>query len=381
MTSHPVRVSLRGDPDEPRRQRRAGVLVALALLAWTAGWAWWSWGTSGLSWHYFADGGRALLHGDGLAVYARHPELQVGPLALLVSGLLEPWGSGRAVAQAAMALTGPVLVVVLGLAAPVAHRWGRVLAAGLLVTPGWVVLAVRWGHLDDVLAMAGAVLAVYAVRRDRALPAGLALAAAVAAKPWAIGFVPLLLGLTHARVRAALVAAAGAVLAWLPFVATPGTLEALRPPVPLIPGSGLHTLGVRGRDVPDWGRTTQLLAAPLAGLLAALRGRWAGVLLVAVAVRLALDPQDNPYYIGSAVVAAAAFDLAGTHWRVPWTTLATALALWQPFVADYQHRLDTTTGISHWWFTHPTAVGWVHLAWAGAMVVVVLTAPGLRSRR
>jgi hypothetical protein len=142
-----------------------------------------------------------------------------------------------------------------------------------------------------------------------------------------------------------------------------------------VPGSGLRTLGVRGDVVPGWGRTLQLVLAPAVALLVALRRRWAGVMLVAIAVRLVLDPQDNAYFLGSAAVAAVVFDLLGTRWLVPWTTVLTVVLLWQPFVLDYPHRLTTTTGLTHWWFAHPQAVGWLHVAWAVLAVVIVMAMP------
>ena len=56
--------------------------------------------------------------------------------------------------------------------------------------------------------------------------------AAISAKPWAVGFAPVVLGLTQARVRVLLGAGLMSVAAWLPFVvAEPRTLDALRPPV------------------------------------------------------------------------------------------------------------------------------------------------------
>ena len=348
----------------------------LALLAWTAAWTWRSWDPSGLSWHFFADGAAALTGGSGLHVYAQHPDLQIGPLALLAAAGFGGGAVGREVAQVLMAAAGPAIVVLLAPLAGGRRAAWRVGIGAAAFIPAWTVLAVRWGHLDDVLAMLAAVVAVRAVRAGRAEVVGIALAAAVAAKPWAVGFAPLLLGLNRGRGRAALWGGTGALLAWVPFLAAdPGTAEALRPPVPLIPGSGLHTLGVRGRFVPEWGRTLQLAVAPLVGLVAVLRGRWPGVLLVAVAVRLALDPQDNPYYVGSAAAAALVFDLVGTRWTVPWATLLTTAALWQPFVADYASRMTTTHGLAHWWFAHPQAIGLVHLGWAALVVAVVLSSP------
>jgi hypothetical protein len=99
------------------------------------------------------------------------------------------------------------------------------------------------------------------------------------------------------------------------------------------------------------------------------------VLLVSVAVRLALDPKDNAYYIGSAALAAVVFDLLGTRWTIPWTTLGTVLILWQPFVLDFPHRLQTTTGLTHWWFANEGAVGALHLVWSIVIVALVFTVP------
>jgi hypothetical protein len=206
--------------------------------------------------------------------------------------------------------------------------------------------------------------------------AGAALALAVAAKPWAIGFLPLALGLPWAGLRvAAAVAAVGIAVAWAPFVlANRGTLTALHPPVGLSSASGLHALGARGVMVPAWGRTAQLVLAPLASTVTVLTRGLPGVLLVGVAVRLALDPKNNAYYIGSAALAAVVFDLLGTRWTVPWTTLVTVILFWQPFVTgftDIPHAVQTTTGLTHWWFAHQEVVAAVHVAWSVAVVALV----------
>lgn len=366
--------------DPPRRTSATGraaavavVVVATALVAAA------TWSTSALSWHFFVDGAAALTGPSGLHLYADHPDYQIGPVAFGVAWLLGLLGTtgGRVVAQVLMTAVGPLCVLLLSRALPPELRGRRVLWAALAIIPGWVVLSVRWAHLDDVLAMLFAVVALVLVLRRRPVWAGAAMALAAASKPWAIDFTPLLLGLGRRGWRpAALTLAGGLVLTWGPFVvAAPGTLTALRPQVLLAPGSGLYALGIRGDIVPAWDRTVAFVVATGTALLAQLRGRWAGVLVGAIAVRIALDPQDNAYYLGSIAVAAAVYDLGGTRWRGPWLTLVSTAVFWQPFTDDYAHRLTTTTGYAQWWFAHPEVVGYVHLAWCAAVVALVLLGP------
>jgi hypothetical protein len=357
------------------------------VVLWSAWWAWHMWPDSGLSWHFSVDGARLLMHGSGLNLFADAPWLQTGPLSLVLAAMLGPLSAnaGKSVALIAMAAAGPLLIAVLAPLVAPAKRYRRIVIAAIVLIPAWTVLSVRWGHLDDVLAMVFAILALRAVSAERPLLAGVALALAIAAKPWAVGFLPLLLVLPWGRLRAGAAAAAGVALAWAPFVlANSRTLSALHPPVGLSPASGLYTLGARGVLVPPWGRTAQLLLSPLAATAAVLMRGLPGVLLVSVAVRLALDPKDNAYYIGSAALAAVVFDLLGTGWTIPWTTLVTVVLFWQPFVkgfTDIPHALQTTTGLTHWWFAHQEAIGAIHLVWAVAVVALVFTWPLIRARR
>ena len=72
-----------------RRLPRPGdVLLWVGVVAWAAACAWQSWTPSGLSWHHFATGASGLTGGSGLAVFADDPELQVGPLSLVVAAAL-----------------------------------------------------------------------------------------------------------------------------------------------------------------------------------------------------------------------------------------------------------------------------------------------------
>jgi hypothetical protein len=359
-----------------RLERKSLPVVAswTFVALWTVWWAWYMWPNSGLSWHFSVDGARLLLHGSGLNLFADAPWLQTGPLSLVVAAALGPLPAnlGKAIALMAMAAAGPLLVAALAPLVAPAKKHARIFIAAIVLVPAWTVLSVRWGHLDDVLAMVFAIVALRAVSADRPVLAGVALAAAIAAKPWALGFLPLLLVLPWGRLRAALVAAAGVALTWAPFVlANSRTLGALSPPVGLSPASGLHTLGARGVLVPRWGRTAQLLASPAAATVAVLMRGLPGVLLVSVAVRLALDPKDNAYYIGSAALAAVVFDLLGTGWTIPWTTVVTVILFWQPFVANFSHALSTTTGLTHWWFAHQEGVGAIHLTWAVVVIILV----------
>ncbi|MEP7369820.1 MAG: hypothetical protein ABI662_09210 [Dermatophilaceae bacterium] len=357
------------------------------IALWSAWWTWHMWPDAGVSWHFSVEGARLLMHGSGLNLFADAPWLQTGPLSLMLAAVLRPLPAnvGKGVALLAMTAAGPLLMAAIAPLVAPARRSRRVFIAALVLIPAWTVLSVRWGHLDDVLAMVFAIVALRAVSAERPVLAGAALALAIAAKPWAIGFLPLLLGLPWGRRRAAAVAAAGIALAWAPFVlASSRTLSALHPPVGLAPASGLHTLGVRGVMVPSWGRTAQLILAPAAATAAALMRGLPGVLLVAVAVRLALDPKDNAYYIGSAALAAVVFDLLGTSWTIPWTTIATVVLFWQPFVkgfTDISHAVQTTSGLTHWWFANQEAVGAIHLAWAVAVVALVFILPLLRARK
>jgi hypothetical protein len=354
-----------------------GLALWIGVALWTALWAWAQSNPSGLSWHFFESGSQLLFHGSGLNLYAEHPELQIGPLAFLVATPLTLLGAAaQPVALILMTATGPLCLAWIAPLVPASHRRLRVFLAAVMLMPAWTVLSVRFGHLDDVVALVLAIGALRAVAANRPGLAGLALGAAVAAKPWALGFLPILLVLDRQRLAAAGGSLAAIAAAWAPFmIANPATLAALHPPVGVAPSSGLHALGYRGANVPAWDRVGQFVVEPLAALAPVLRGRWPGLFLVAVAVRLALDPKDNPYYIGGAALAAVIFDLLATQRIAPWTTIATVIALWQPWAIDYEHRLETSTGLSLWWFQHPDVVGLIHLGWCVAMIAIVLFAP------
>jgi hypothetical protein len=222
-------------------------------------------------WTVVLRAGHQLIRGD-FGVYIDDPRLNVGPLALLLVGVL----GHRTLAAAAGAALLPLMVALTRRVST--HRTAAVLlAAGL----PWCV-AGAYGHLDDQLAAALLVVAV-AVGNDRAR--GFASAVAVLAKPWAV-FI-----LAAQSWRASVWTATAIALAATPFVVVGGLAGAGRFMVDVQDGS---TLSLFVDDVPDWWRVAQLLA--MAAVAGWLRRDPLVACTAAVCVRLLLDPGDFPYY-------------------------------------------------------------------------------------
>ena len=204
-------------------------------------------------------------------------------------------GNGEATAIAAMSLTGPLMLAAVWRLVPARERQrrSRLLFAGLLFLPVWAELTTHFAHLDDLLALGFSVAALHAVARRHPVWAGLALAAAADAKPWAAAFVVLLLALPRRQWLPALAAFAGGLaVVWLPFLlADPRTLAAV--PVHDPQRSVPRRCGCSASWTPRtpwWDRSAQLLLGMAGGAVAVRRGRWPAVLLVAVAARILLDP-------------------------------------------------------------------------------------------
>ena len=301
---------------------------------------------SGQSWHFFAQGGQLLFAagpGTGLQLYAAHPDLQIGPLALAVSGVLRLIGPGQGELAAVllMSATGPVVLWAVWRLLPLAERGRhiRLLTAGLFFLPVWTELTTHFAHLDDLLALCFSVAAMHAVAKRNPLWAGLALAAAADAKPWAAAFVALIFALPRRQWLAALAAFTGGVaVAWLPFLAAdPRTLPSVAQfTIPNNPSSALRVLGVMAPRTPGWDRSAQLALGIAAGCVAVRRGRWQAVVLVAVAARIMLDPGVYAYYTAGAVLGTIVVDLVMTKWRFPWATAITASLL---YLARMTHKL------------------------------------------
>ena len=288
----------------------------------------------GTSWHYFQQGQQALADLDdhvsgGLHLYAALPFLQIGPVTFVVGMLTAPFGPrALLVAQLfGMAAGAAILWLVRDLAARTrpdldpADLDRRTLLAAMFFIPVWAYLAVSVTHLDDVLALLFAVLGLRAVVLRRHLLAGVLLALAVDAKPWALPFACLLLLLPTGRLRrnAALAYAGILAAAWLPFLlGDPGSLNALRFTIPNTPFSALRVLGVHAPSTPAWDRPAQFTVGIAISLVALARRRWALAILGPIAARVALDPGTNHYYAAGVLVGAVLWDVVGSRFRLPW---------------------------------------------------------------
>lgn len=345
----PPRARARRDAAGAARPRRASwsIVGPAAAAVWCALWFAAAFRQGGAAWHFFVLGGGVLGDVDdgsraGLHVYAEHPVLQIGPLALAAA-----WGLGRLAyghsllaAQLLGAGLGVGVVVLvrriavraatLGNAPSGALSRGKLLVAAACFVPVWLYAAVDSVHLDDVLALAFGLAALALVQSGRPVWAGLAIAAAVDSKPWALpmGVVLLALAPRRSRVLAVGVAAAGVAAGWLPFfLADPRTVRALHYTIVNTALSGLRVLHVTSARTPPWDRPLQALVGAALGIAALRRGRVTGVPLLVLASRLALDPGTNRYYTAGVAAGALLWDLTGSRRRWPWWSLTVLLGL------------------------------------------------------
>ncbi|WP_244414794.1 hypothetical protein [Streptomyces hygroscopicus] len=319
----------------------------ILLTAWTVLWFVVVEPHGGFSWHYLRTGGALIYQGDagdgsgGLNLYAHHPELQMGPLSFLTAGLFNPFpeATGQLLAAALMSLLGLVIVVLAGRSA--AHHFlgtgtnhqrlrQRVLIAGLAFIPMWIEVAVRFGHLDDVLALFFTALAVRAVTRGNAALTGVWLALAMDSKPTALAFLPLLLALPREKwLRAGLWCAGLVALAWLPFfLGDSQSFAAAKFAIPNHPASALRWLGVGDPETPGWDRPAQAALGLALGSVAVRRGRWAAVVLLGANARIVLDPSVYTYYTASVLLGTLLWDVIGQRRLVPWWSWLALLILY-----------------------------------------------------
>jgi hypothetical protein len=314
------------------------------LTLWTVVWFVIAERHGAVSWHYLRTGEELLfgqVPGGGLALYANHPELQIGPVSFLVAALFTPFSDrlGEILAEGFMSSLGLCMVVLIGRAA--AHYyWGtglnhkrlqqRVMIAAAAFIPMWVEVSVRFAHLDDVLALFFTILAIRALVAGRPTAVGIFLALAVDAKPWAVGFLPLLLALPRQQLlRSGLWLAGTVAIAWLPFYLTHvNTLAAAHFVIPNQAASSLRWFGVNNPVTPSWDRPAQIVLGLALGVLAVRRRRWPAVVLVAADARIVLDPSVYTYYNASVLLGTLIWDAIGQRRLVPWVSWVALISLY-----------------------------------------------------
>jgi hypothetical protein len=278
-------------------------------------------------------------------VFARHRELTMGPLSVGVAWLLQLGGTnGLARAMFLAWILGPVALVLLERAALRVRGRSDVLLVRLCTLLGGAALLHTWqraaggmGHLDDVLTMTFAALAVWAVATGREWVLVVAIGCAAAAKPWGLLLLPLALA-PHLRDRGRTAAASCVAIAlpWLPFeLADRSTFGATSYRQAVDPASGLAALGVHDAQMPHWVRPAQVLLGLALAAFCVLRRHWGGALAAALAARLALDPQVYGYYASSFVLGALAFDLVALRRPLPIASLTTYVCV--EVVPDWVH--------------------------------------------
>lgn len=314
------------------------------LTLWTAVWFVVAERHAPVSWHYLRTGQQLLFGqapGGGLALYANHPELQIGPVSFLVAGLFAPFplDVGEKLADSFMSGLGLLMLVLVGRTAADHYRGTglnhkrlqqRVLIAGAAFIPMWVEVSVRFAHLDDVLVLFFTTLAVRALVRGNATAVAVLLALAVDSKPWAVGFLPLLLALPRAvRLRCAAWTVGLVAVAWLPFYLTHmGSFAAARFTIPNQAASSLRWLGVHDPGTPWWDRPAQMTLGFALGALAVRRHRWPAVVLLGADARIVLDPSVYTYYNASVLLGTLLWDSIGQRRLVPWVSWTALISLY-----------------------------------------------------
>ena len=310
------------------------------------------------SWHFFDRAARLVFGhplpraGGGLGVYVAHPKFQFGPLSILSAQMLRvgSFGHGALAAEILMGAMAPLILWFALDASRLAHDGHPPM---VLATSAAVLLPIMWGylsvyslHLDDALAVTLTVAAVWGVAKHSELMVGLGLGLAMAAKPWAAAFLPLVLALPPGRrARAGALAIGTCAALWSPFVlGAAGTTSALGHfTIKNAPDSALRAIGVHNLVTPSWDRAAQVMVGGAAAVWCARTGRWPAVLMAAAAVRLAIDPGTHRYYAAGIVAFVLAWEIVTARWSLPVVSVITAVALLEPH--DLHWRAATSGDI------------------------------------
>ena len=284
-----------------------------------------AWGDAGVrldrvsDFHLFEGPGTALVTGQWDEIYFA-PWLQVGPLTLVIGGL---------VAEAAR-ISGASVTVVFAVATYVALSFGTVfvvrhvyrrtgrtmspvldLPLGVLViVAGIPMMAVVAGQPSEVIIPFFWVLAARDAADDRPLRAGTWIAVAAAFKLWGILAIPLVLAVpgTRRKLIAAVVAGLGALAVHLPFLGA-GWADTFSWRWIVRDGSLVGLFVEPGSPFPWELRVVQAVLSIAVGALAVVKLRskaslvWVAPLAIVLA-RLATDPLLSGYYWLAAAVLA-----------------------------------------------------------------------------
>jgi hypothetical protein len=337
--------TLAGVDERPRR-------LPVGLDRWArrrwpllAGWSaaqWWLVADHTGDWAYFQGAARAMFGGSigthhlpgGIHTYANAPSFQFGPPAVVLAEPATWFGTlGRPIYEIAiMALCLPTLwmleaiAVELGRPPESARRF--TLLAGALLVHAWGLLAFGASHMDDALVLVGAVATAFLCLRQRPyLAAGVA-GTAVAAKPWGLFVLVLLLQVEPRRRLPALAVAGAVALAWWsPFLLDPHTVSAVAGArVGINDNTVLHLILPGAHRMPPWVRPAQLAGGVVVGTWLALHGRIWSVPLVAIALRIVIDPGGYDYYWCGLTVAAMLHDNAERR-RLPLATVLSTVPM------------------------------------------------------
>jgi hypothetical protein len=299
--------------------------------------------------HILGQGGSQ----GGLHLYAVRPDIQIGPLAILGTGLLDLVCGGKIV----FAVVAGSLVLLLLLVRSLERLMDEegfdeqqartaLLIGGVVLAAAWAVAVPGWGHIDDLAALTAMVMTLRAVRSGRAVWAGVLLAVALGCKPWGGYACALLLMLPPGRRRAAIATFVGGALAcWGPFViGAPHTISALSHfSLQAIFGSLPLQLGYA--SAPAWVRPGQV-ALSTALLVACWHyRRWDLGLLVVAVSRLILDAGVFPYYDVELVVGCVVADVvaAGRSTRLITATAPLSLLSWLVITIIHDANISSTT--------------------------------------
>lgn len=289
----------------------------------------------GASWHFLETGVSALFSGHPLTLFALHPELQMGPLTFVLAApfvLVLHGIVGEIAVMILMLALGLLTVREVRLVAGDRVRPNEWLIAALLMMAGLTELAIRWGHLDDAMALyLGALGLRMALTRSTYL-AAVFLALAVDFKPWAVPFVAFLfLAPVRKWVPAGLIWVAIVAIIWSPFVfGDSGTLRALHYGIPIDPASTLWLIYPNGGLTPSWDRYAQIGIGFALATVAVWRKRWPSAFAIVIIARLLLDPGVKNYYDAGLLVGTALFDVVISLTSIPWMTVAAAVFVYLP---------------------------------------------------